>query len=151
MVSLKDILDEKTEIHTIAGAARIALAAAAVWFINARMTHTTVPLIRRSAGECAPAQAAVLLGAGVYSGKRVSAVVYDRILTAVDLYRAGRVKKILVTGDHGTRYYDEVNTILHWLKRYAVPERDIFTDYAGFSTMTQVRAKEVFACPRRSW
>lgn len=123
----------------------LALVAAAVWSINARMAHNAVPLMRRSAGECAPAQAAVLLGAGVYSGKRVSAVVYDRILTAVDLYRAGRVKKILVTGDHGTRYYDEVNTILHWLKRYAVPERDIFTDYAGFSTYdSMVRAKEVF-------
>jgi SanA protein len=108
---------------------------------------------RRSGGpypalgaECAPAQAAVLLGAGVYSGRRVSPVVYDRIIAAVELYRAGRGGKILVTGDHGTPYYDEVNTIHHWLRKKGVPERDIFTDYAGFSTYdSMVRAKEGFA------
>ncbi len=120
-------------------------AGGAAWSISAHMTRRAAPLVRRSVDECAPAQAAVLLGAGVYSGKRVSAVLYDRIVSALALYRSGRVKKILVTGDHGTRYYDEVNTILHWLRRSGVPQEDIFTDYAGFSTYdSMVRAKEVF-------
>ncbi len=122
------------------------LCAGAVWRINAYIVSGAEPHIRRSAAECAPAQAAVLLGAGVYSGRRVSPVVYDRIIAAIELYRAGRVGKILVTGDHGTPYYDEVNTIHHWLRKQEVPERDIFTDYAGFSTYdSMVRAKEVFA------
>ncbi|HNU91596.1 MAG TPA: ElyC/SanA/YdcF family protein [Spirochaetota bacterium] len=121
------------------------LAGGAVWHINSCMERKATPLIRRTAEECAPAQAAILLGAGVYSGRRVSPVVYDRILAAVELYRSGRVGKILISGDHGTPYYDEVNTIHHWLRKKAVPERDIFTDYAGFSTYDSiVRAKEVF-------
>jgi len=122
------------------------LVAGAAGAINMHVVGEAGPHIRRSAAECAPAQAAVLLGAGVYSGRRVSPVVYDRIIAAVELYRAGRVGKILVTGDHGTPYYDEVNTIHHWLRKKGVPERDIFTDYAGFSTYdSMVRAKEVFA------
>ncbi len=121
------------------------LAGATVWHINSCMQRNAAPLIRRTAEECAPAQAAILLGAGVYSGRRVSPVVYDRILAAVELYRSGRVGKILISGDHGTPYYDEVNTIHHWLRKKAIPERDIFTDYAGFSTYDSiVRAKEVF-------
>ncbi|MCU0845920.1 MAG: YdcF family protein [Spirochaetes bacterium] len=121
-------------------------AGGAAWSISAHMTRRAAPLVRRSVDECAPAQAAVLLGAGVYSGKRVSAVLYDRIVSALALYRSGRVKKILVTGDHGTRYYDEVNTILHWLRRYGVPQEDIFTDYAGrrvYRHLSRYSAREI--------
>lgn len=133
--------------HILVSAVLVPLiVAGAAGAINIYVVDGAGPLMRRSAGECAPAQAAVLLGAGVYSGKRVSPVVYDRIIAAVELYRAGRVGKILVTGDHGTPYYDEVNTIHHWLRKKEVPERDIFTDYAGFSTYdSMVRAREVFA------
>jgi len=132
--------------HILVSAVLVPLiVAGAAGAINIYVVDGAGPLMRRSAGECAPAQAAVLLGAGVYSGRRVSPVVYDRILAAVELYRSGRVGKILISGDHGTPYYDEVNTIHHWLRKKAVPERDIFTDYAGFSTYDSiVRAKEVF-------
>jgi len=118
---------------------------AAGLLINARIVNTSAGLIKDSPDRLGKAQAAVLLGAGVYGNKRVSAVAYDRIVSAVDIYKAGKADKILITGDHGKKYYDEVNTILHWLRKYRIPEKDIFTDYAGFSTYDSiVRAGEVF-------
>jgi SanA protein len=92
-----------------------------------------------------PAEAILLLGARVYADGRVSAVVGDRIRTAVDLYRSGRAKKILVSGDHGAKSYDEVTTIERKLTAAGVPEADIFLDHAGFNTYDSLyRAAAVF-------
>lgn len=47
-----------------------------------------------------PAEAALVLGAAVW-GPRPSPVLEERVKHAIDLYRSGRVKKILFTGGHG--------------------------------------------------
>jgi SanA protein len=63
----------------------------------------------------------------------------------VDVYRAGKAPKILVSGDHGTKSYDEVNAIRRRLLAAGVPEEDIFLDHAGFSTYDSLyRAGAVF-------
>jgi len=91
------------------------------------------------------AEVAIILGASVYPGKRVSSVVNDRIESAVRLYEAGKVKKILVSGDHRERYYDEVNTIKYWLLKSHVPLSDIYMDHSGFSTGESIyRARVLF-------
>ncbi len=98
-----------------------------------------------SAGQARPARAILLLGARVYPDGRVSPVVEDRVRTAVDVYRAGGAKKILVSGDHGTKYYDEVDTIRKRLTAAGVPDEDIFLDHAGFNTYDSLyRARSVF-------
>jgi SanA protein len=101
--------------------------------------------IHKSLQGIKPAYTAILPGAGVYSNKRVSAIVYDRIIKTVELYKKRKVLRILVTGDHGTRYYDEVNTIKYRLEKLGIPERIIFTDHAGFSTYDSIyRAAAIF-------
>ena len=50
-------------------------------------------------------------GALVYGNGNLSPVLEDRIITALDLYRTGKVKRFLVSGDHGTKSYDEVNNM----------------------------------------
>lgn len=101
--------------------------------------------MKNELSEIKKAQAVLLLGAGVYKGNRVSYILYDRINAAVELYKSGKASKILVSGDHGTKEYDEVNTIKIRLIQSGIPERDIFTDHAGFSTYDSVlRAKKVF-------
>jgi vancomycin permeability regulator SanA len=91
------------------------------------------------------AQTALLLGARVYSENRVSQIVYDRLVRTAELYKAGKVTKILVSGDHGRKGYDEVNTMKEWLIDFGVPAKDIFLDHAGFSTYESIyRAKEIF-------
>jgi len=59
--------------------------------------------------ECPPAQAALVLGARVYQGGTLSPILADRVETGIELYKSGKVEKILFTGDHGQVSYDEVN------------------------------------------
>jgi SanA protein len=91
------------------------------------------------------AQAALVLGALVQPDGRPSGMLEDRIRAAAQLYKDGRVDKILASGDHGRPDYDEVNTMRRELVRLGVPDRVIFTDHAGFATLDSVvRARKVF-------
>ena len=90
-------------------------------------------------------QVALVLGARVYSDGRMSDIVLDRVSSALSLYKAGKVEKILVSGDHGQEEYDEVNTMKGYFLRNGVPGEDIFLDHAGFDTYDSVyRAQEIF-------
>jgi SanA protein len=95
------------------------------------------------------AQVAIVPGALVHPDGRMSAMLADRVESAADLYRAGRVARILASGDHHRLGYDETDTMRDALLRAGVPSRAIFTDYAGFDTWsTMVRAREVFKVDR---
>lgn len=68
-----------------------------------------------------------------------------RLDAAAALYRAGKVRCILASGDHGTRYYDEVAAMRKGLIRRGVPADRIALDHAGFRTLDSlVRARRVF-------
>ena len=87
----------------------------------------------------------IVPGALVYSSGELSSVLEDRMLCAYRLYKAGKVKRFLLSGDHGRYYYDEVNAMRSYLLKKGVPDSIIFTDHAGFNTYnTMVRAKKVF-------
>ena len=69
----------------------------------------------------------------------------QRIKAAKELYFSDQVKFLLVSGDNSTKYYDEPTTMKKDLVQFGVPEKKIFCDYAGLSTLDSVvRAKEVF-------
>lgn len=86
----------------------------------------------------------LILGAGVRNGKPTP-MLRDRLLTGIELYEKGAAKKIIMSGDHGSSDYDEVNTMRLFAVERGVPEEDIFMDHAGFSTYDSVyRAKKVF-------
>ncbi len=53
---------------------------------------------------------------------------------AAELYKAGRVNKLLLSGDHRRLDYDEVGTMRRILLAQGIPAQDIFTDHAGFDT-----------------
>lgn len=101
-----------------------------------------------SAGDAAEAggfDCIVVLGCGVYDDGTPSPMLRDRLERAVDLYEAGAAPKLLMSGDHGRKDYDEVNAMKKIALDRGVPAEDIFTDHAGFSTYDTVyRAKEVF-------
>jgi SanA protein len=91
------------------------------------------------------AQAALVLGAGLNPDGSPSQMLLDRLTAAAALYRDGKVGKVLASGDHGRVGYDEVNAMRRTLIRLGVPERDVFTDHAGFATLDSVvRARKVF-------
>ncbi len=68
-----------------------------------------------------------------------------RIQATVDLFRAGKIQYVLVSGDNGSIYYNEPTTIKNDLVKEGIPEERIFLDYAGFRTLdSMVRAKAIF-------
>lgn len=91
-----------------------------------------------------PAIVAVVPGASVYKNEP-SPVLKDRLDCALELYHQGKVRKILLSGDNGSIYYNEARPMLLYILKNKVNERDIFVDHAGFRTLdTLVRAKEIF-------
>jgi SanA protein len=91
------------------------------------------------------AQAALVLGAQVMPNGAPSSMLSDRISAAAELYTAGRVNKLLLSGDHSRKNYDEVGTMRRILLAKGIPAEDIFTDHAGFDTWDSAqRARRVF-------
>ena len=68
-----------------------------------------------------------------------------RIDACVELYRAGKVSKFLLSGDNSTKNYDEPQYMKDALMEHGIPESDIVLDYAGFRTLDSVvRCKDIF-------
>lgn len=73
----------------------------------------------------------------------------NRMAAAADLYKAGKVRKLLVSGDNGAVNYDEPTAMRDALVKLGVPSADIALDYAGFRTLDSiVRAHEIFGVDR---
>ncbi|MFC1617713.1 vancomycin high temperature exclusion protein [Patescibacteria group bacterium] len=103
-------------------------------------------LIYEKTEDIPESQVAIVLGAKVRSDLSPSPMLEDRLLTAWDLYNAGKVEKILLSGDHGRPEYDEVNAMKDYLLAKEIPAEHIFLDHAGFDTYDSIyRAKEIFA------
>ena len=86
----------------------------------------------------------LVLGAGIRNN-RPSPMLEDRLLVAIDLYKAGIASKILVSGDHENYNYDEVNVMKDYLKDKGIPSEDIFMDHAGLSTYDSIyRTHKIF-------
>ena len=86
----------------------------------------------------------LILGAGVW-GDKPSPMLEDRLLQGIELYKRGVAKKIIMSGDHGSKNYDEVNVMKNFAIEHGVPSEDIFMDHAGFSSYESMyRAKEIF-------
>jgi SanA protein len=95
--------------------------------------------------EVPHAQVAIVPGALVQPDGEMSTMLADRVAQAAALWRAGKVGRVLVSGDHHRWSYDEPDTMREALEREGVPGSAIFTDHAGFDTWaTMVRAKKVF-------
>ncbi len=87
----------------------------------------------------------IVLGCQVKPGGTPSHMLQDRLDRAIELYKAGVAPKLLMSGDHGTKEYDEVHAMKNYAINAGVPSEDIFMDHAGFSTYESIyRAKEIF-------
>lgn len=92
-----------------------------------------------------PTRAAVVFGAGLTAGGRPTAVLQDRVATAVELYQAGKVEKLLMSGDNRYLDYNEPGAMKSYAMELGMPEEDIVLDYAGRRTYdTCYRAGAIF-------
>jgi SanA protein len=91
------------------------------------------------------AQVAIVPGALVQPDGKMSGMLRDRVSQAAALWHAGKVEKILVSGDHHSWAYDEPGTMRKALLADGIPARDVFEDHAGFDTWaTMQRARGIF-------
>lgn len=91
------------------------------------------------------ATVAIVPGALVNQDGSMSLMLADRVNQAAALFKAGKVDKILVSGDHGRWTYDEPTTMRRALIAAGVPANVVFTDHAGFNTRaTMERAQRIF-------
>lgn len=95
--------------------------------------------------DLSPGRVAIVFGARVYPDGRLSAMLGDRVETAVQLYHAGKVQKLLVSGDNRFADYDEPGRMMAYAIERGVPAADIQPDYAGRRTYdTCYRARAIF-------
>ncbi|WP_190394548.1 SanA/YdcF family protein [Nocardiopsis deserti] len=110
-----------------------------LWVLTSTSDH------RHTAASVPERPVALVLGAGVRPDGRPSLLLARRLDAAADLYFAGKVDVVLVTGDNSVEHYNETDTMRAYLVDAGVPGEHIVGDYAGFSTWDScVRAHEVF-------
>ena len=86
-----------------------------------------------------------MLGAGIKVNGTPGSYLKQRLDDAVILFRNGKIKKILLSGDNSKNDYDELSVMNNYLLQMGVPQNSIFADYAGFDTYsTMERAKKIF-------
>lgn len=102
----------------------------------------------RTVADVPRTEVAVVFGAGLWDGEP-SPYLAHRLDAAAELYRAGRIAVVLVTGDNSREEYDEPDAMRAYLVRHGVPDGRIVSDYAGFDTWDScVRAKKIFGVDR---
>lgn len=98
-----------------------------------------------SPADAPKADAIIVLGAKVAPDGTPSEILADRLDIGLELYKANRAQKIIVSGDHGRTNYDEVNAMRKYLQAKGAPREDIFMDHAGFDTYDSMyRARDIF-------
>jgi len=94
-----------------------------------------------------PQRTVILILGSQIRGQKLSPVLQDRVDSGITLMAQSKGKKLLLSGDHGQRYYDEVNAMRLYVLANApdIREEDIFMDHAGFNTWDSMyRARDIF-------
>ena len=108
-------------------------------------SHTAEHILSEEEAAKLDADCILILGCGVREDGSPSLMLRDRLETGIALYEAGAAEKLLMSGDHGRKEYDEVNTMKDFAMERGIPSADIFMDHAGFSTYDSMyRARDIF-------
>jgi vancomycin permeability regulator SanA len=119
-------------------------AAFVLFFVKFVIQLYAVPRIF-TVNTVSPERVAIVFGAGLRYDGTPTAVLRDRVQTAVQLYQQGKVKKLLMSGDNRFVDYNEPEAMRQYALELGVPDKDIVSDYAGRRTYdTCYRAKDIF-------
>ena len=114
--------------------------------INIGMIWAARKYVYRDISAIPPRTAILVLGSQT-RGTKLSPVLQDRVVAGINLMGESKGKKLLLSGDHGELYYDEVNAMRLYVLANApgIAKEDIFMDHAGFTTWDSMyRARDVF-------
>lgn len=113
---------------------------------NYNIKRQSAPFISNSISTLPETKTAILLGTSkTLNNGMPNAYFYNRIQAAIDLYKSGKIKYVIVSGDNSTKDYNEPEDMQLALIKYGIPQDKIILDHAGFRTLDSVvRAKEIF-------
>ena len=133
-------------VIALAAAAPV-LAAAAVLGASVWIRHAAVGRVFDDPDRLPSNDVGLVLGTSKFSGPRRDRNPHfdGRMAAAAALYRAGKVRHLLLSGDNGSRGYDEPRDMRTALRALGVPAEAMTPDDAGFRTLDSVvRARRVF-------
>lgn len=81
------------------------------------------------------AEAAVVLGARLDARGAPMASLEDRLAAGLALWQAGRVPRVVATGDDGARRQDEAAAMARWLRAGGLPESALVVDAGAYRTL----------------
>ena len=127
-------------------AAGIALAALAMFCADRRVESCAEGRVYTSVEEIPAREYGLLLGTTrLIKGKYANDYFYKRIRAAAELYHAGKIRRIIVSGDNSRTDYNETGDMKQELVAEGVAPDDVLMDYAGFRTLDSViRARNLF-------
>ncbi len=104
-----------------------------------RLVGNTSPRVYSSVNDIPARKVGMVLGAPKYSGGRPSPHLIGRIRAAAELYHAGKVKVLVVSGAiYPGKFYDEISAMKQWLMELGVPEDAIIGDGKGLRTLDSI-------------
>ncbi len=118
-----------------------------LFLINLYMIRKEKPNIISSddAAALGDVDCIMVLGCSVRPDGTPSGMLRDRLDKGIELYEDGVSDRLLMSGDHGRKNYDEVNRMKQYAIDEGIPSGDIFMDHAGFSTYESMyRARDIF-------
>ena len=112
------------------------------------LVERTSARIYASVNDIPAREVGMVLGCPVYSGSRFNPVLAGRLQAAAELYHAGKVKTLVVSGaDYPERFYYEIPDMKQALVALGVPEDAIVGDNKGLRTLDSIlRMRDVFGC-----
>ncbi|MFW6135887.1 MAG: SanA/YdcF family protein, partial [Chloroflexota bacterium] len=130
--------------------ASLALVLGLRWWVERQVGAHIYENGQSEAYEAVPARpVALVLGAGLWSDGSLTPILADRVATAADLYQAGKVEKLLCSGDNRRVDYNEPAAMKRYAVQLGVPKEDVVLDYAGRRTYDSCyRARAIFGVER---
>ena len=118
----------------------------AICAADLRVERCAAGRVYETIGDVPAREYGLLLGTTrLVKGKYRNDYFYHRVRAAADLYRAGKIRKIIVSGDNSRTDYNETGDMKRELVAEGVAPDDVLMDYAGFRTLDSVvRARNLF-------
>ena len=115
-------------------------------FLDHHVSRSTAGFLYNDAFTIPYNKTGVLLGTSKFIKRgQINEFWKNRIAATLDLYKLGKIKYIIISGDNSTSYYDEPIDMKKELVRSEVPDSVIYLDYAGFRTFdSMIRANKIF-------
>lgn len=117
-----------------------------VLWANHHVESETQKLVSYNVQKLPNRKVGLLLGTGkLLSNGKENAYFFYRIDATEKLYKAGKIKNVLISGDNSQKNYNEPEDMMNELIKRGIPKEHIYLDFAGFRTLDSVvRAKEIF-------